>query len=66
MNKNKEFVENESRLVKLNDVKVEILHQFLPFLYTGKFKHDDDQDEDDDDPSWVEMLPHRAYIDDKV
>jgi len=55
MNKNKEFVENETRLVKLNDVKVKVLHQFLTFLYTGKFK-DLDQEENDDDPSWVDML----------
>jgi len=61
---NKEFVENESRLVKLNDVKVEVVDQFLTFLYTGQFKNEDKVD--GDDPRWVEMLPQLAYIADKV
>jgi len=64
MFKNKEFVENESRIVKLKDVKVKVVDQFLTFLYTGLFKNKDPVE--GDDPRWVEMLPELVYIADKV
>jgi len=68
---NKEFIENESRVVKMNDVSLEVVDQFLTFLYTGQLKDKERAEEgtsgENNDKTWAEeMLPGLAYISDKV
>jgi len=61
---NKNFIESQTKEVKILDVSVEVVDQFLTFLYTGRLK--DKRREGSDEPVWVEMLPQLVYIAEKV
>jgi len=61
---NKNFMESQTKEVKISEVSVEVVDQFLMFLYTGRLK--DKRREGSDEPVWVEMLPQLVYISQKV
>jgi len=49
-------MKEEKSVMVLDDAPVEVVENFLTFLYTGRFK-DKRRREGSDDPVWVEMLP---------
>jgi len=61
---NKNFKESQTKEVKISDVSVDVMDQFLTFLYTGRLK--DKRREGSDDPVWVDSLPQLVYIAEKV
>jgi len=62
---NKEMVERKEGVVKMDDASVEVVEQFLTFLYTGRMK-DSEGREEGSEPVWVALLPQLVYIADKV
>jgi len=59
-------------VVKLEDESVEVIDQFLTFLYSGKLKDTTTVDEENTsgvgviEPIWVELLPSLVNLADKV
>jgi len=62
---NKEMEERKEGVVKMNDASLEVVEQFLTFLYTGRMK-DKEGREASNEPTWVALLPQLVYIADKV
>jgi len=64
MLENNGMVEKEKGVVEVSDISVQVMDQFLSFLYCGHFK--DKRESGKDKPAWVEMLPDLVYVADKV
>jgi len=62
---NKTFSENKERVVEVDDVSLEVVDQFLTFLYTGQLK-DNRVERTGNNPTWIELLPQLVYVGDKV
>jgi len=43
------------------DVALEVIHQFLTFIYSGRLK-DTRKDDTSDDPLWAELLPELVQL----
>jgi len=64
MFQNETMVEKKAGVVKIGDVSVEAVDQFLNFLYCGKLK--EKLESKTDEPTWVKILPELVYIAQKV
>jgi len=58
MFQNETMMERRTGVIKITDVSVETIDNFLNFLYCGKLKVQE--------PSWVTILPELVYIAHKV
>jgi len=64
MLKNENMIEKTAGVIKMTDVSVEAVDQFLNFLYCGKLKND--SKDETVEPTWVKILPELVYIAQKV
>jgi len=61
---NKDMAEKKSGVIKITDASVEVMDQFLSFVYSGRLK--DKRKGKSENSLWVALLPELVYVADKV
>jgi len=55
--------EKETGIVKITDAPLEVMDEFLTFIYTGNFNKNRIRD---GESAWLGMIPELVYVADKV
>jgi len=63
---NKDTAEKKSGVIKITDASVEVMDQFLNFVYSGRLKDKKKRKGKSENPLWVSLLPELVYVADKV
>jgi len=56
-------IEKETGIVTITDSPLEVMSEFLTFIYTGDFKQERIHD---GELAWIGMIPELVYVADKV